>query len=89
MLQLGRKHHHFKRRHFPHLRLDPVAGSVRLPSLACDSYQFTATGRVGTGEAFARIPVQVENYLLAEGVFDRGGSQAHGRGGRVGHRERE
>ena len=90
MLQLGRARQHFKQRHFPHPLLDPVAVSVRLPLLACDHCQLTATGGVGTDEAFARIPVQVGDHLLAyRGYFNRRGSRARGRGGRVGHRARE
>ena len=50
--------------------------SVRLPSLACDYFQLTATEGAGTGEAFARIPVQAGDYLVA----DRGYSTAAGLG---------
>ena len=71
LLQLGRTRQHFKQRHFPHLLLDPVAGSVRSPSLASDFFRFTATGEVFRGEALARIPVQVVDQLLADrGYFD-------------------
>ena len=50
--------------------------SVRLPSLACDYFELTATEGVGTGESLSRIPVQPGDYLLA----DRGDSTAAGLG---------
>ena len=48
--------------------------SVRLPFLACDYFELTATE--GAGESLSRIPVQVGDYLLA----DRGDSTAAGLG---------
>ena len=50
--------------------------SVRLPSLACDYFELTATEGVCTGESLSRIPVQPGDYLLA----DRGDSTAAGLG---------
>ena len=50
--------------------------SVRLPSLACDYFELTATEGAGTGESLSRIPVQAGDYLLA----DRGDSTAAGLG---------
>ena len=50
--------------------------SVRLPSLACDYFQLTATEGAGAGESFARIPVQAGDCLVA----DRGYSTAAGLG---------
>ena len=50
--------------------------SVRLPSLACDYFELTATEGAGTGESLTRIPVQAGDYLLA----DRGYSTAAGLG---------
>ena len=69
--QLSRACQHFKRRHFPHLQLDPVVGSVRLPSLASGYFQLTAIGGVAPDEALAPIPVQVGDHLPADrGYFD-------------------
>ena len=48
--------------------------SVRLPSLACDFFQLTATQGAGTGESFRRFPLRAGDYLLA----DRGYSTAAG-----------
>ena len=48
--------------------------SVRLPSLACDFFQLTATEGAGTGESFRRFPLRAGDYLLA----DRGYSTAAG-----------
>lgn len=48
--------------------------SVRLPSLACDFFQLTATQGAGTGESFRQFPVQPGDCLLA----DRGYSTTKG-----------
>ena len=50
--------------------------SVRLLSLACDYSELPATEGAGTGESLSRIPVQADDYLLA----DRGYSTAAGLG---------
>ena len=47
---------------------------MRLPSLACDFFQLTATEGHGTGESFAHFPIRKGDCLLA----DRGYSTALG-----------
>jgi len=51
--------------------------SLQLPALLCDYFRLTAAGGEGSGEAFARIPVEQGDCLLADAAYCCGSGIAH------------
>jgi len=51
--------------------------SLRLPTLLCDYFRLTGVGGEGSGETFARIPVEKGDCLLADAAYCCGAGIAH------------